>query len=350
MSDFIGTLFSRSFKPDTDLEVLQPLLPSMFEPPLAGKTSIATSFDGIAGKLKQDEPEFVQKTEHIESLSIKPQNHHDLDTKVSKSNVHDFGHLQPNKPHQDNTEGKGSQKNIEFGSPPIMPLFQTIPDNHVHKSGHEKNKPSVKKKQSLSELQSVNDQEIPSQAQIVSKTQNLQRAIPNISENRELNDIAEINSTRYEPFLAEDKKINTLQQLPTKKFKESESSGQMTVNSVTLDRIVRDKMNLYANQDNLNSKKSSNDSPPLTQTPLLAPIDLLKLNLQRPHIFDHKQFSENKLAKEMDTLEPVINVTIGRIEIRATAVTPNLSRKSEVKKSTAMSLEEYLNKRNGGAK
>lgn len=59
---------------------------------------------------------------------------------------------------------------------------------------------------------------------------------------------------------------------------------------------------------------------------------------------------ENSRVNSAKELEPTIHVTIGRIEIRATPPSSIPMRKNTDKKSSAMSLEDYLNKRNGGAR
>jgi hypothetical protein len=125
---------------------------------------------------------------------------------------------------------------------------------------------------------------------------------------------------------------------------EKQPSKLLTDASV-LERMVTEKIALHAKTHpsigDLSGKALS------TQKENLSLADLAQFHIKRPGIKPLMPDLENKNAGFEHNPVPTIQVTIGRIEVRATqpakAATKNVD-----KKPSSMSLEEYLAKRNGG--
>lgn len=121
-------------------------------------------------------------------------------------------------------------------------------------------------------------------------------------------------------------------------------SGLMTDTSV-LKRMVMEKIALHAKAHpgigDLSGKALS------TQKENLPLADLAQFHIKRPGIKPLIRDPENKNAGFEHNPVPTIQVTIGRIEIRATQTAKTTSKNAD-KKPSSMSLEEYLAKRNGG--
>lgn len=123
-------------------------------------------------------------------------------------------------------------------------------------------------------------------------------------------------------------------------------SAEKMANRVSDQPVLKHVMIPSIGQQNLSDKDKTASLVP-KRTPSLQPAAnsaAFKLPRLSAEIFDHQRETVAEPA------EPVINVTIGRIEIRATPGSPAPVRKSHVHKSPTMSLDDYLNKRNGGAR
>lgn len=123
-------------------------------------------------------------------------------------------------------------------------------------------------------------------------------------------------------------------------------SGKRAIQHVFDQPVLEHVMIPSIGQQNLSDKdKTASLIPKRTLSlQLAANSAVFKLPRLSAEIFDHQRETVAEPA------EPVINVTIGRIEIRATPGSPAPVRKSHVHKSPTMSLDDYLNKRNGGAR
>lgn len=123
-------------------------------------------------------------------------------------------------------------------------------------------------------------------------------------------------------------------------------SAEKIASRVSVQPVLEHVMIPSIGQQNLSDRDKTASLIP-KRTPSLQPAAnsvALKLPRLSAEIFDHQRETVAEPA------EPVINVTIGRIEIRAAPGSPAPVRKSHVHKSPAMSLDDYLNKRNGGAR
>ena len=123
-------------------------------------------------------------------------------------------------------------------------------------------------------------------------------------------------------------------------------SGKRAIQHVSDQPVLEHVMISSIGQQNLSDKdKTASLIPKWTPSLQLATNSAaFKLPRLSAEIFDHQRETVAESA------EPVINVTIGRIEIRATPGSSAPVRKSHVHKSPTMSLDDYLNKRNGGAR
>lgn len=129
---------------------------------------------------------------------------------------------------------------------------------------------------------------------------------------------------------------NEFQPLPGNQHDVTKLSSSFVADSALLERLVTEKIALQGNM----ARKPSY---------LLAPADTSNLNVPWPQAAANKQPLDNNNGMASNPPEPTIQVTIGRIEIRATQSTPGSVRRNQDKRPATMSLEEYLNKRNGGA-
>jgi len=123
-------------------------------------------------------------------------------------------------------------------------------------------------------------------------------------------------------------------------------SAEKMANRVYDQPVLKHGMIPSIGQQNLSDKDKTASLIPKWIPSLRLAADSTELKLPRlsAEIFDHQRETAAEPA------EPVINVTIGRIEIRATPRSSAPARKSHVHKSPAMSLDDYLNKRNGGVR
>lgn len=120
--------------------------------------------------------------------------------------------------------------------------------------------------------------------------------------------------------------------------------GSLVADTSMLERMVMEKISLHAEKHPGIGDRSS--KAPSKQKDILPLPDSLRFSIEWPSVKSATYGLENQSASTGDETAPTIQVTIGRIEIRATPPTSSV-RKNTDKKPSTMSLEEYLNKRNG---
>lgn len=123
-------------------------------------------------------------------------------------------------------------------------------------------------------------------------------------------------------------------------------STEKVVSRVSDRPVPKHVMIPHVGQQNLSGKDDISSLIPKRIPSLRLAADSAELTLPRlsAELFDHQRETVAEPA------EPVINVTIGRIEIRATPGSSAPVRKSHTHKPSTMSLDDYLNKRNGGVR
>jgi hypothetical protein len=123
-------------------------------------------------------------------------------------------------------------------------------------------------------------------------------------------------------------------------------SASLVADMSVFERMVMDKISLHTETHaNIGGRLGNAGSKQKEILPLVES----QFSVKRPNLQPDIHNMENKTASSRDEPAPTIQVTIGRIEIRATPPS-SAARKNTEKKPSAMSLEEYLNKRNGGAR
>lgn len=338
MSDFITHLFDRSFKPDASPESVCPRLPSLFENSLAGQTEFNTPFINHAQQT-DDETGFSSMGKSIHRNPITPG-----ERDIAAEGIQENGNTSPIAPivpqfrrenshsntsyktdqlsgSQQSTEGAPGQNDVleqEFASLSVQSLLRGSTENSSNAAQRVENKQGDT---AMSDL----------------PTQLLFGAKP------------DFKTVRSETGLNNLLEKNEFQPLPGNQRGATRLSASLVADSALLERLVTEKIALQGNKESRVKNDSANSLAP-KPSPLLAPADTSNLNIQWPQAAANRQPLDNNSGTVSDPSEPTIQVTIGRIEIRATQSTPDGVRKNQDKKPTTMSLEEYLNNRNGGAR
>jgi hypothetical protein len=121
----------------------------------------------------------------------------------------------------------------------------------------------------------------------------------------------------------------------------------LVADASVLDQLIRDKIALHAKANPVEGGSAVN--LPTRPTTILPRVDASKFGESWPNLNSNTQSLQIKTVNSGGEIEPTIQVTIGRIEIRA-AQTSSTVRKNPAKNPSTMSLEEYLKKRNGGVR
>ncbi|WP_020565621.1 hypothetical protein [Methylosarcina fibrata] len=326
MSDFISHLFDRSFKSDDRPENVRPRLPSLFEKSSAGQTEFNTPFFNHVEQTN-DETEFSPVGKSIDR--------------------------HPMAPRERDTAAAGIQEIVNT-SPTIAPVVSQFRKENGHSNtpfGTDQLSGSRKSTERMSSPNDALEQEfvfrsIPSllQGSIENSSDTAQRLenksgntmMPNLPVSPPLGEKQDYKTARSETGFNNLPEKNEFQPLPGNQHDVTKLSSSFVADSALLERLVTEKIALQGNT----ARKPSY---------LLAPADTSNLNVPWPQAAANKQPLDNNNGMASNPPEPTIQVTIGRIEIRATQSTPGSVRRNQDKRPATMSLEEYLNKRNGGA-
>jgi hypothetical protein len=328
MSDFVENLLSRNFTRSHSPEGIRPRLPSLFETPAAGRSAFGTSFAGETAQPDDQTdlaPESYRTAAGVMAPEVRPV----------------FNEI-------------GGQSN---GSRPSLEVFQRgerdEPDQQTrrHDSGMKATQPRDDEQNRDASIDRKWSSHLMSP---LFKAEDADR-------NRRVNAQADFADSPAitpfavkpdgktpwpEPSLSPTERKKDFEQKAASRTEIIKDLAGLTVDPTVLERIVTDKMALHARQEPFSTHKGTSLSAP-TQAPLLAPIDTAKLGVQWPSGAKSHLFS-NQRETLAEPSEPVINVTIGRIEIRATQAAPINGRKSQTPKASTMSLDDYLKQRNGG--
>lgn len=344
MSGFIDHLFSRSFVLDSSSQNVRPRLPSLFETPITDRSEFGMPFARETGQ-PDDQTEPQRTPSRIAAPELDPiltkvggQNddfqpslkvlqigeredhtqrihHHDRATIVSR----------PRSSEQNHDSSMGGK---EFSH--LSPLFKAAdnPDRRVNapvtRIGYSTDLPTDDRNRRVDTLADFSDS--PAIAPFAVKPD-----VKTLQLNPNLGPFAKKDG--FEPKVADGPEI-------------IKDLADMRVDPAVLERIVADKIALHVSREDFIHRKGENTSIP-SRTPLMVPADLSKLGIQWPSTAENHS-PTNDLKTVTEPAEPVINVTIGRIEIRATPGSSAPVRKSHTHKPSTMSLDDYLNKRNGG--
>ncbi len=310
MSDFIDHLFPRSFILDSSSQNVRPRLPSLFETPLNEQQKLIMPFAANpeqtnAGRdsTPGDERESVAPAARFSSdfaATVWP----NTNLSPARRNPQDGKRYSTS----DLPDSHGRLRNDEQ-------ITHTV-NNPGRSAGH---KPAAESFQPLSRVDSFATME--------------SIAFP---ENRESFSLFPERSLQFAGSRSE------IDPLATGKPDYREKVENHISGRPVLKHIVA----LNVDRQNLSSKDDTLGLVPKRIPSLRAPANAAELRLPRlsAEVFDRKRETIAEPA------EQVINVTIGRIEVRATQAAPISGRKNQAPKAATMSLDDYLNKRNGGVR
>jgi hypothetical protein len=338
MSDFITHLFGRNFKSDDSPESVHPRLPSLFEKPVMGQTEFNTPFFNQV-KQTDDETGFslIGKSIHRNPIAPRERGSAAADIQANE-NTSQIASIVPqfrrenshsNTPYRTD-QLSGSQQSKEGAPSQNGVLEQESPSRSI---------------QSL--LRGATENSSNTDQRVENKQGNA--AMPNLQVSSLLGAKPDFKTARSETGFNNLPEENEFQPLPANQLDITRLSASFVANSSLLERLVTEKIALQGNKGMRVKNNRANNLPP-KPSPLLAPADTSNLNIQWPQAAansNRQPLDNNRIASNPS--ESTIQVTIGRIEIRATQAASSAIRRNQDKKPATMSLEEYLNKRNGGA-
>jgi len=286
MSDFINHLFSRSFAFDSDPLSVHPRLPSLFETPLTEQQKFAVPF-------------FTNPAQTNEEGEAAPESEYEAVIPTARFSPDFVATVRPNTNFSP-TE-RNPQNGKRYSTPDLPESFQPLFKVD-----------SFTTRESMAPSGNL----LPENGRSFSlfPEQRMQSA-----ETRNESDPATIN-------------------VPV--------SGKQATQRISSQLVPKHVMIPSIGQQNPSDKDKTASLLPKRTPSLRLAADSTELKLPRlsAEIFDHQRETAAEPA------EPVINVTIGRIEIRATPGSSAPARKSHTHKPSTMSLDDYLNKRNGGVR
>jgi hypothetical protein len=385
MSDFLKSLSARSFGLENESESVRPRQPSLFEKSRVGwgipqdqavtetveetvplqNESLPGSFEphsSVAGhpaaRLEESEPvtplvtwsteiDAKSSSHSASGLSPTPQQEPSLAKRQDRFAVPEAASRTQQQlaspttqPTRHDTDLSGSERLPEIKSISIPGLKSAIPittgPQSEHKTGESDAFLTKRSAQELSKLQSANfatDLSVSERPpEIISTNPRIKSSIP--------------VTTGSQP----DHKTTEPDVFPNKRSAQKVPQLQpvnLVADTSIFERMAMEKFSLHSPevQAGINCKTSNalpkqKDSLPLPGQQFSGKWPSLQLAIHG---------LENHTASSGNEPEPTIQVTIGRIEIRATPA-PQAVRKNTDKKPSTMSLEEYLDKRNGGAR
>jgi hypothetical protein len=337
MSDFITHLFDRSFKSDASPESVRPRLPSLFEKSSAGQTEFNTPFFNHAEQTN-DETGFssIKKSIHRNSMALRKRN-------TAAADSQENGNSPPMEPIVSQFRKENSHSNTSFRTGQLSGSRQSTEEAPGRHSAPEQEFVS---RSVPSSLRGSTDNSLDTAQRVENKPGNIM--MPNVPVSPPLGAKSDFKTVRSETGFNNLPEKNEFQPSPANPRDVTGLSASLVAGSALLERLVTEKIALQANKESPVRNDSANDPAP-KPSPLLAPADTSNLNIPWPQAAANKQPLDNNNGMVSNPPEPTIQVTIGRIEIRATQSTPGSVRRNQDKKPATMSLEEYLNKRNGGA-
>lgn len=325
MSDFITHLFDRSFKSDDSPENVRPRLPSLFESSLAGQTEFNRPFFNQAEQT-DDETGFssIKKSIHRNSMAPRERNTAAADSQAN-------GNTPPIAPTVPQFSRENSHSNTPFRMDRLSGSRQSTekassPNEELEQKFVSRAVPSL--------LRGSTDNSPNTAQRVENKPGNTM--MPNLPVSPPLGVKPDFKTARPETGFNNLPEKNEFQPLPGNQHDVTKLSSRFVSDPALLERLITEKIALQGNTE----RKPSY---------LLAPADTSNLNIQWPQAAANKQPLGINNGTASNPSEPTVQVTIGRIEIRATQSTSSSVRRNQDKKPTTMSLEEYLNKRNGGA-
>ncbi|MGY6275044.1 hypothetical protein [Methylomonas sp. MgM2] len=350
MNDYLQTLFARSFRSDEMIGNVQPRLPSLFERTANTFQGRDFPFQTTVDTVKEPETRqtsvgddvnsfvsIVPESEKIERIETQSETRYQSNHRTSgyTPTINPEPQASMNTAPHDSMRSVGNTLAFRPDQTEAVPIsvsqgetsetFQNrLSDKQFDKitapTAHETVR-SIEK-----EIVRINiDESLTSNT---SKTAPLVKPlVPELSANRQspLNVIhkAEVNEFWITPPLGENSEV------------------------LAVTPRMPEKLAQQANPRPMN--ESPADPKPVIQSNTLLPINVIHplSSLSNPKLRDvGKQLKENNTREQQ---QPTINVTIGRIEIRATPAVSSQPKKNH-RKSSTMSLDEYLNKRSGGTR
>lgn len=318
MNDYFNSLFTRSFSLDNNTQTVRPRLPSMFENQSIDHLTIGTFSNETQQDQDNDELNFMAKRR-----SFTP---HSIETRVD-SNDEDGGYQDQTAPHgiPEHSEVNAQSKKPNPTNPLTRIRQSTTRDlNQEQSVVYKPNSQNVETNHSSFPLPDG-----------IQPTQTASRQGIKLATSSNRLDKSESNQEIQRP--------QATKQVPVL------SPTNLIVDSALLDRLVTEKMVLSDNKK-YTAIRDKDVTKTSQQPSVFIPQDISKLNIQWPQTAGKTQSLNLKKETVSEQAEPIINVTIGRVEIRATQTLANSEYKSQTPKSSNLSLEEFLNKRNGNAK
>ena len=342
MSDYLKSLSARSFGLQEGPENVRPRLPSLFEQPqTSGSASNIQMFEesGETRDISVEEP--VRNTSGFDSIESNLRSAENAQNRLKKSRSITFVETQPGvldanllaNSAQDRLSNSllsvpHVKNQVHFAGAAASPAIEEIDPSFKQPASR------LNKDQSNSRQISDNKSVSPSiqQSPVITRSgpePNFKRARLEEFSNKQVvkNDF---------PLQQEDKRSIAAQQ-----------PSSLVADISVLERLVMDKISLHTQVNPVVGESSVNIAS--KQTPISPQADASIFNSKWPSLKLTAQSQENRAESSGGESEPTIQVTIGRIEIRATPPASSSGiRKNPDKKPSTMSLEEYLNKRNRG--
>jgi hypothetical protein len=330
MSDFITHLFDRSFKSDASLESVRPRLPTLFEKSLVNQTEFNTPFLNQA-KQTDDETGLSPIGKSIHRNPIIPR-----ERDIAAADVQANGNLSPIAPIVPQFKRVNSHSNTPYGT-------DQLPSSQQSTERAPSQNDAIERAFVSRSVQSLLQESTENSSNTVQRVENKQRnaTMPDVPVLPLFGTKPDFKTARSEAGLNNLLKNNEFQPLAGNQGNSTKLSASFVADSALLEQLITEKIALQGNRESLVKNDSANN---------LAPADVSNLNIQWPQAVANRQPLENNNRMVLNPPEPTIQVTIGRIEIRANQSTPSGVPRNQDKKPTTMSLEEYLNKRDGGAR
>ena len=302
MSDFLKSLSALSFGLEDGLASVRPRLPSLYEKP---PTNWAEAQDQTVLETPEDSPALLEPQAYV-SRQPRAQSKEDGAIAPPGSFDRNAANQEPSSKSRRTASPVSKQDSVALSE--AMPRIPQAPGSSVRHTPR-------------FDADLSNAEHLP-----VKKPGSVPDFLPSI------------------PTLKPDFKTEDRQAFPDKQAWPDSPRPQpigMSADTKTLERRPMEKSSFQPEPDSGDDKLSHSVSKQQTDEPLL--------NVIRPHLQPPVAGMKNQAASAGAEPAPTIQVTIGRIEIRA-APPATVTPKGQDKKASAMSLEEYLHKRNGGAR
>lgn len=341
MSDFLKSLFARSFGLEEGLETVRPRLPSLFEPPQTRS---------LSSDIQTLEESGEAQNSGIENRALNPAEINPLEPDWRRSGNRDPG-LKEARPitlsvpqHSDGDENSKSNSAADglSHSRHAAPLAK----NQPHLNGSVLS-PETEDIISFSKQEPLRRDEVQLNIRQVAENKSIISTVhrPPVATHLSL-------GPDFKPATPEVTPIDQRAKNALQISQEAEQSSVLQPAALVADmsvlkQLVKDQVSLHTKEDPIRGDNKISTAP--NQSVILPQADSPKFNSIGLGLKPVTHPFENKSVNSGKELEPTIQVTIGRIEIRATPPS-SPARKNTEKKASTMSLEEYLNKRNGGAR